>query len=68
MNAAQSAAFVTAQAACATIEAMAMKAENESRSDRGFAQAYGEEAFLALIDKYGIGHNATVAFLNAAEV
>ena len=29
----------------------AYKAENESRADKGLAQAYGEETFLKIADK-----------------
>jgi hypothetical protein len=36
----------------------AMKAENESRKDRGLAQAYNEDAFLEVINREGITHNA----------
>lgn len=32
-------------------ELLAMRAENESRADKGLAQAYGEESFLLVRDE-----------------
>ena len=58
----QKAAYVQAQAASALIEAMGMQAENKRREQQGLSMAYGEEQFDALINKYGIHHNATVGF------
>lgn len=56
----QRAAFVFSQSACALIEAMGMVAENKHREQCGHSVAYGDEAFAALIDKYGIHHNAVL--------
>jgi hypothetical protein len=56
----QNAAYVFSQSACALIEAMGMVAENAHRQQCGNSIAYGEEAFNALINKYGIHHNAVV--------
>lgn len=46
------------------IEMEAMKASNTNREMRGEAIAYAEEAFIALINKYGIGHNTVIETLN----
>lgn len=58
------AAYINAQSACAMIEAMAMQAENTRRKQLGESLAYTETDFCALIERYGISHNATVAFLD----
>jgi hypothetical protein len=58
----QKAAFVNSQVACALIEAMGMQAENQQRTNRGHSIAYGEDAFAALIEKYGIHHNAVHSY------
>lgn len=57
-------AFVIAQAACAMIEAIGMQAENAKRLSEEKAPAYGEEEFAALIDRYGIAHNAVIRFID----
>ena len=62
MNENQQAAFIVSQSASALIEAMGMVAENEQRKHRGESIAYPEAAFTALIDRYGIGHNAVLGF------
>jgi len=59
----QSVAYVHAQVACALIELEAMKAANRERDICGDAPAYGEAAFMALQDKYGIHHNAVLTTL-----
>lgn len=41
----------------AEIEMNAMIAENKQRDIAGMSPAYGENAFMMLIDKYGIHHN-----------
>ena len=56
----QSAAYVYAQSVCALAEIEAMKALNMQRAACGHSMAYVEEAFLAVIDKYGISHNAVL--------
>ena len=45
----------------ALIEAMGMMAENQQRIHRGESLAYTEESFSALIEKYGIHHNAIIS-------
>ena len=56
-------AFIASQTACAMAEIEGMKAENQYREMQGYSQAYGEEAFFAIPDKYGIGHNAVIEYL-----
>lgn len=56
----QTVAYVQAQAAAALIEMESMKAANWMREMQGKTIAYGEQEFLALIDKYGLGHNAVL--------
>lgn len=60
MNENERAVFLMSQTACALIEMEGMKAANIERESHGYALAYGEEAFLALIEKYGIHHNAAL--------
>ncbi len=62
----QAAAFVQSQTACALAEIEAMKAANVSRDQQGHSHAYGEEAFLAVPDQFGIGHNAVVQLFRDA--
>ena len=42
----------------AEIEMNAMIAENKQREALGLSMAYGETAFMGLIEKYGVHHNA----------
>ena len=63
MNENENAAFIFSQAACALITAMGMMAENVQRERNGYSPAYGKNAFEAVIDEYGIGHNATLTKL-----
>jgi hypothetical protein len=57
------AAYVFAQSVACLCELEAMKAENASRADRGLAQAYGEDAFNSLSQRYCIGHNDVLNWL-----
>jgi len=59
----QRAAYINAQVACAMIEAMGMQAENMHRENASGYVPYGEEAFDALIAKYGIDHNSVIGYL-----
>jgi hypothetical protein len=59
----QQAAFVNSQAAAALIAAMGMMAENQQRASRGDSPAYVGHHFEALIDQFGIGHNAALQSL-----
>ena len=63
MDLASRQAFVIAQAACANAEIAAMTAENNIRIERGEAIAYDEEQFMAIQDRYLIGHNAVLEYL-----
>jgi len=53
-------AFIVAQAACANAELMAMQAANAQTPDD---QPYNYEAFMAVQDKYMIGHNTVISYL-----
>lgn len=50
----QLAAYVNAQTAAALIELESFKAANREREMRGYALAWGEDAFMELIEKYGL--------------
>jgi len=54
----QQAAYVGAQTACALIELEGMKAENAHALANGMRQPYTITDFNALIERYGIHHNA----------
>lgn len=57
------AAFINAQSACAIAEIQGMVAENQKRLALGYSIAYDMDAFMAVQDKYMIGHNAVIAYL-----
>lgn len=59
----QRVSYVNSQIASALIELEAMKAENANRSRMNQAQAYTEEAFMELINKYQLGHNSVLSNL-----
>lgn len=63
MNTNEKAAFIQSQATAAMIEAMGMQALNEHRKSLGQTIAYDDEAFVNLIEKYGLGHNSVLSFL-----
>lgn len=67
MNRNQAAAYVVAQSVAALAEIEAMKAQNRYRIECGKQVAYGEEAFLELIDKYGVHHNAVLMTFEGAD-
>lgn len=58
----QKAAFVNAQVACAMAEIAAMQAHDRWQRAVGTDQFYTEEAYSAVPDKFGIGHNAVITF------
>jgi hypothetical protein len=60
MTNSQAASYIFAQAVAAQAEIEAMKAANAHREMQGYSQAYGEDAFAAVVDKYGISHNAVL--------
>jgi hypothetical protein len=55
--------FLNSQIACAMIEAMGMVAENKQREIMSDSMAYVEDDFMRLIDKYGLGHNSVITYL-----
>jgi hypothetical protein len=57
----QKAAFVIAQCVCATADIEAMKAANAQYPQH---QPYGEEAFSAIPEKYGIYHDAVISLFH----
>jgi len=59
----QTAAYVTAQAACANAEVAGMTAENMQRAALGQSMAYDEAAFVAVIENYSIHHNAVIELM-----
>lgn len=59
-------AFVNAQVVCALAEIAAMQAENNERERRGEAAAWNFTHFMAVQDKYLIGHNAVISYLTGA--
>jgi hypothetical protein len=61
----QQAAYVFSQAVAAMIEAESMKAMNAERVQNGQALAYGEEAFMELIQRYQIGHNDVISYFRS---
>ncbi len=68
MNEMQQAAYIMAMAACAQVEAIGMAASNAAQLARGGSgpPLYTENDFEALITKYGIHHNAVIAFFNGS--
>ena len=65
MTSEQKAAFVFSQAVCALAEIEGMRALNTYREMRGETIAYDDGPFFDVIEKYGIHHNSTIAFLNS---
>lgn len=59
----QNLVYLQTQIACAYCELEAMKAENQQRAVLGQSVAYNEAAFMDIITKYGLGHNAVITFL-----
>lgn len=53
-------AIVVASAARVVARVFAMQAANDARASHGYAQAYPEEMFLAVIDEEGIGWNTVI--------
>ncbi len=57
-------AFINSQAVCALAEIEGMKAENQGRLHRGESIAYNDEAFFAIVDKFGLNHNRVIMYLS----
>lgn len=62
MNDAAKVAFVQTQAVCALAEIEAMRADNMQRQALGESMAWGFDDFIAVRDRYLIGHNAVIDF------
>lgn len=56
----QKAAFVMAQAACVNAMVAAYQAVNDNKRHLGQPPVYGKQDFEALIEQYGVHHNAVV--------
>jgi len=57
-------AFVMAQVACALAEIEGMRALNSYREHRGETIGYTDDHFMAIPDKYGLGHNDVLTTLS----
>ena len=57
------AAFINAQAACAQIEAVSMQMQNHMDAEAGRPYSYQPYDIDALINKYGLGHNDVITYL-----
>jgi hypothetical protein len=63
----QAAAYVFSMAVCAQAEIAALQARNASYQDSG--TPVGPDEFIAVIEKYGIHHNAVLTtFQNAYRI
>lgn len=58
---AQEVAYIQTQILCANADIEGMKAENNKRQNRGEAQAYDEDSFFNIPEKYGLHHNQVIA-------
>lgn len=56
-------AFIQSQTACAMIEAMGMKSENDKAVESHQGLYYTKADFDKLIEKYGLGHNSVLMYL-----
>lgn len=65
MSPEQQAAYVMAMAAAVMAETAAMQAANQQEIHIGKPPIYGETTFRALIDSYGIHHNAVLAMFRS---
>lgn len=57
MDKEQQLVFLKSQILCAEIEMQSMISTNQLRDVNGDSPAYDEQAFMDLIDKYGISHD-----------
>lgn len=60
MTRSEAVAYVQAMTACALAEIEGMKAENTQREKSGYSPAFVFDDFSAVIEKYGIHHNAVI--------
>ncbi len=58
-------AYVFSQSVAALAVIEGMKALNADRDRRGETQGYTEESFYAVVDQFGLGHNAVINTLAA---
>jgi hypothetical protein len=56
-------AYINAQVACALARIEGMKAENVHYLQNNGRVKYGEDAFNAVPDEFGISHNAVISYL-----
>jgi len=63
MNEQQRIVYMNAQILCCQIEFEAMKSANHVRRSENLADAYDEKAFMDLINRNGLGHNACITEL-----
>lgn len=66
MDKIETATYINAMVACALIEAKGMEAANQERQFFNEMPIYGQGAFVALIEKYGIHHNAVMLLMENA--
>ncbi len=57
------AAFIISQSVCAMAEIAGMVSDNQLAAQLGERVVHGPYHFEKVIEKYGIGHNAVVGFL-----
>ena len=62
----QAAAYIFAQAMCAQAEIAGMQAVNAQYVARGEEPPRSEAEFTAMIDRYGISHNAVLRLFEEA--
>lgn len=55
--------YATSQIVCAHVEAMGMASDNHMRHFKGEMPVYTHCDFVALMDKYGLHHNAILTTL-----
>lgn len=67
MTPVQALAHVIAQSAAMHAELAAMQTENITRANNGYAQAFGEEHFRALIDEFGLSREAVTELFARSE-
>lgn len=60
MTHSQGAAYIAAMTECAAAERAGMEAQNKHNAELGISPLYCKSDFDALIDKYGIHHNAVM--------
>lgn len=63
MDNVQKSAYITAQSACLQAEVAAMQQQNTEDTAAGRRLTYAAYDFMGLIDKYGLGHNAVLTYL-----